>query len=136
MQYCFSIVKCSRFILTLYSILCVQKELTAFQLSLQKPEIESILHHLEGTPWLVCALLYGGGMRLLECLHLRIKDVDFQRKQIILREGKKEKRTVLLSFPFHLFLTSNDKSQKLNILHQEDKAAGYGDGLPSGCTCF
>ena len=91
-----------------------------------KPEIESILHHLEGTPWLVCALLYGSGMRLLECLHLRIKDIDFQRKQISLREGKGEKDRITL-LPISLIPHLERQITKVNILHQEDKAAGYGD---------
>jgi integron integrase len=90
-----------------------------------KAEIESILRHLQGTPWLVCALLYGSGMRLLECLRLRIKDVDFLRKQIIVREGKGEKDRITL-LPASLIPHLQRQIAKRNNLHQEDTAAGYG----------
>ena len=42
-------------------------------------EVRTVLRHLTGVPWLVAALLYGGGLRLQECLELRVKDIDFDR---------------------------------------------------------
>jgi Xaa-Pro dipeptidase len=59
--------------------------------------IDMLLHELRGTPAIVCTLLYGTGMRLLEGLRVRIKDVDFARHQIVVRRGKggKDRRTVL-----------------------------------------
>src|SRR3989442_15570961 len=55
------------------------------------------MRHVHGTMWLVVALLYGAGLRLQECLELRVKDVDFDRHQIVVRRGKgrKDRRTML-----------------------------------------
>jgi integron integrase len=91
-----------------------------------KEEIHSILHNLHGTMWLICALLYGSGMRLLECLRLRVKDIDFFRKQIVVREGKGEKDRITL-LPSALITHLERQCAKVKILHQEDKSEGYGD---------
>jgi integron integrase len=64
---------------------------------LGREEVRSLLARLDGTPWLVCALLYGGGLRLLEALQLRVKDIDLERREITVCRGKgqKDRRTVL-----------------------------------------
>ena len=49
---------------------------------LTREEVQKILSHLQGTNWLVASLLYGTGMRILEALRLRVKDIDFSRKEI------------------------------------------------------
>ena len=53
-----------------------------------KQEVESILLRLEGTKWLMASILYGAGLRLMECLRLRVKDVDFEYNQVVVRDGK------------------------------------------------
>jgi integrase len=53
-----------------------------------RQEVQSILRNLEGTKWLMAALLYGAGLRLTECLRLRVKDLDFSYGQLIVRDGK------------------------------------------------
>jgi integrase len=63
---------------------------------LSRQEVRAVLDGLEGTPRLVCALLYGAGLRLLECLRLRVKDVDFQRHEITVRDGKGGKDRVTM----------------------------------------
>lgn len=50
-------------------------------------EVQALLAGLEGTKWLMASLLYGAGLRLRECLKLRVKDVDFEYMQIIVRDG-------------------------------------------------
>ncbi len=55
---------------------------------LSKEEVHAILAHAEGTPQLLTRLLYGTGMRLMEALRLRIKDVDFRRRELVVRHGK------------------------------------------------
>jgi integrase len=55
---------------------------------LTRAEIKHVLAQLEGTVWLMAALTYGGGLRLLECLRLRVKDLDFERAEITIRDGK------------------------------------------------
>ena len=58
---------------------------------LDRNEVRAVLAQLKGTVWLVAALLYGAGLRLNECLELRVKDVDFAREQIVVRRGKGQK---------------------------------------------
>ena len=64
---------------------------------LTREEVESILTHLRGTVGLMIRLLYGTGMRIMECVPLRVKDVDFTRGEIVVRQGKgrKDRMTVL-----------------------------------------
>jgi len=64
---------------------------------LSASEVQTILAHMSGVPRLVCALLYGTGMRLLESLRLRVKDVDFDLGQIVIRDPKSRRdRTTML----------------------------------------
>ncbi len=60
-------------------------------------EMRELLRHLSGAMWLMVSLLYGTGMCLMECLRLRVKDIEFERREIIVREGKgnKDRVTVL-----------------------------------------
>jgi integron integrase len=58
---------------------------------LTRGEVRAVLGRLGGVPWLVVGLLYGAGLRLNECLGLRVKDVDFERRQILVRRGKGDK---------------------------------------------
>jgi integron integrase len=62
-------------------------------------EARDLLARLQGPAWLVCGLLYGSGLRLLEALRLRVKDIDLDRREITIRQGKgaKDRRTVLPS---------------------------------------
>ena len=73
------------------------KRPTRVPVVLGREEARNLLARLDGPVWLVCALLYGAGLRLLEALHLRVKDIDLDRREIIVRRGKgqKDRRTVL-----------------------------------------
>ncbi|HJX53417.1 MAG TPA: integron integrase [Polyangia bacterium] len=73
------------------------KRPTRVPVVLGREEARDLLARLDGTPWLVCCFLYGGGLRLLEALQLRVKDIDLDRREIIVRRGKgqKDRRTVL-----------------------------------------
>ncbi len=84
-----------------------------------------MLGALEGVHWLVASLLYGAGLRLLECLRLRVKDIDFSTNQLVVREGKgnKDRVTVLptsVKAPFAAHLVS------VRALHQRDLEHGFG----------
>lgn len=57
---------------------------------LSRQEVDDLLSALRGVPWMVGTLLYGAGLRLMECLRLRVKDVDFDRGEIVVREGQGE----------------------------------------------
>ena len=92
---------------------------------LTKPEIRAVFHELEGTPRLVCHLLYGAGLRLLEGLRLRVKDLDFQRNEITVSEGKgnKDRVTMLPEFVEPELRLHLEKVQRL---HEKDLANGLG----------
>jgi integrase len=62
-----------------------------------KDESSRLLLQMQGVPWLVANLLYGSGLRLMECIRLRVKDIDFGYNQILVRDGKghKDRRTML-----------------------------------------
>lgn len=93
---------------------------------LSRDEVRLLLAHMEGRPWLLAALLYGTGMRLMECLRLRIKDVDFGRNEITVRQGKggKDRRTVL---PASLATPLAREIDRALALHQRDLASGLGE---------
>jgi len=98
---------------------------------LTQREVRDLLAELNGPMWLMVSLLYGTGMRLLECLRLRVKDIDFDRREIIVREGKgnKDRVTVL---PENLIGPLRDQLARTRQLHNKDIEAGFGDVyLPS-----
>jgi integrase len=55
---------------------------------LTKEEIKNVIDQMNGMPRLMAVILYGGGLRLMECCRLRIKDIDFARNEIVIRAGK------------------------------------------------
>lgn len=65
-------------------------------LVLTPDEVRSVLAFMEGTVWLMAGLLYGAGLRLMECVRLRVKDIDFGYKQIVVRDGKGNKDRVTM----------------------------------------
>ena len=90
-----------------------------------KQETEDVLSNLKGTYWLVANLLYGSGLRLLECLRLRVKDIDFNYNQIIVRNGKGEKdRITLLPDAVKEYLENHVR--EIKVLHDHDVEKGYG----------
>lgn len=89
-------------------------------------EVKEILNLMSGTPRLMVELLYGSGLRLQECLNLRIKDIDFSLHTITVRQGKGDKdRTTLLPSSIEARLQTQIK--KALALHQQDLADGYGE---------
>lgn len=92
---------------------------------LTRGEVSALLDHLQGTSWLVASLLYGAGLRLMEALRLRVKDLDFSYQQIVVRDGKgaKDRVTVL---PATLIEPLRKQLQKARELHQADLREGYG----------
>ena len=63
---------------------------------LTQDEVAAVLRHLPGTTWIMATLLYGAGLRLMECIRLRVKDVDFSYNQIVVRDGKGHKDRVTM----------------------------------------
>jgi integron integrase len=90
-----------------------------------RDEVASIIKNLEGVPRFVVSLLYGTGMRLAECLRLRIKDIDFGMNQIIIRDGKGEKDRITV-LPAKLVSDLRVHIDKVKKLHLVDLKAGAG----------
>lgn len=89
-------------------------------------ETASLLARLEGTRWLIAALLYGTGMRVMECMRLRVKDIEFERREITVRDGKGGKDRVTM-LPEKLVEPLRNHLVKVSRLHAADLAEGYGD---------
>jgi integron integrase len=92
---------------------------------LTRAEVDAIFMNLGGIEQLMASLLYGSGMRLMECVRLRVKDVDFGYKQITVRDGKgeKDRRTVL---PEKLVEPLQRQLERVRLLHEEDISRDYG----------
>ena len=89
-------------------------------------EVRAVLAHLEGRHRLMANLLYGAGLRLMECVRLRVKDLDFEYRQITVRDGKgqKDRLTMLpdaLAGPLRTHLAD------VKILHEQDLQEGFGN---------
>lgn len=92
---------------------------------LTKEEVRCVLGHLQGTHQLMAKLLYGSGLRLMECVRLQVKDLDFAQRQIILRDAKgMEDRVTML--PESLSAPLREHLRGVERLHEEDLAKGHG----------
>ena len=89
-------------------------------------EVRVLLDQMEGVMALVARLLYGTGMRLMEGLRLRVKDVDFERREIIVRDGKGGKDRVTM-LPDCLVAPLRAHLDKVRTLHEQDLAEGFGE---------
>ena len=93
---------------------------------LSADEVQRLLSHLTGQHWLIAALLYGAGLRLQEGLSLRVKDIDFGRRIITVRDGKGAKdRAVML--PDTVAKALEHHLEDVRRIHQRDLAAGMGE---------
>ena len=92
---------------------------------LSRDEVAAVLDRLRGGMWLIAVVLYGAGLRLTECLDLRVKDIDFDRRQIVVRDGKgaKDRPVPLPAMAVDALVRQLDEVRRL---HQRDLAAGYG----------
>jgi integron integrase len=92
---------------------------------LSKSQTVLLLSKMSGRDWLAASLLYGAGLRLMEALHLRVKDLNFERNEITVRDGKggKDRKTVL---PFSLKPHLQRQVEQARALHAKDLAEGYG----------
>jgi len=88
---------------------------------LSRHEIQAIFDHLSGTPLLMAQFIYGCGLRLQECLRLRVKDIDLEQNLLIVRSGKgdKDRRTIL---PESLKAELNAHLQTVRSLYEKDRA--------------
>jgi integron integrase len=91
-----------------------------------RAEAAAVLSHLSGTYRLIAGLLYGSGLRLMEALRLRVKDLDFGYMEILVRDGKgeKDRRTIL---PRPLVESLRQRLDRVRVLHEQDLREGFGD---------
>ena len=92
---------------------------------LTRDETRRLLAMMDGQPGLMARLIYGSGMRIMECVRLRVKDVDFEMREITVRSGKGDKDR-LVPLPESLIPALRDHLERVRILHEQDLAAGFG----------
>ena len=93
---------------------------------LTRDEVMAMLSRLEGRHSLIARLLYGTGMRIMEVLRLRVKDVEFERSEILVRDGKGAKDRVTM-LPASVAQVLREHLERVRELHRQDLAAGHGD---------
>lgn len=99
---------------------------------LTRSEVASIFSHISGTPLLICKLLYGSGLRLMEGMRLRVKDIDFEQRQITVRAGKGNKDRVT-TLPSSVCDDLLSHLKRVRALHLKDLEAGHGESpMPHG----
>lgn len=92
---------------------------------LSRGEVGRLLARLDGEPRLMASLLYGSGLRLMECLRLRVRDVDFGNRQLLVRDGKgRRDRAALL--PRSALRPLRQQIERVRAVHARDLAAGFG----------
>jgi len=92
---------------------------------LTREETMAVITAMAGTYQLIAKLLYGSGLRLIECLRLRVKDIDFAQHQIVVRDGKGKKDRITM-LPDSLVEPLREQLKRARMIHQQDLAAGYG----------
>ena len=88
-------------------------------------EVQGVLARLNGTPHLIASLLYGSGLRLMEAVRLRVKDIDFERQELTIRQGKGANDRVT-RLPTATLAPLLEQLQKARVLHQADLKVGLG----------
>jgi integron integrase len=93
---------------------------------LSRREVAAVLRRLQGTVWIMASLMYGSGLRLLESARLRIKDIDFSRREITVRDGKGRRDRVTL-IPASLVGPLTEQLRRARLQHISDvrRGAGY-----------
>ena len=91
-------------------------------------EAMRVIQLMRGTPRLITKILYGSGLRVMECMRLRVRDLDFENRQIIVRGGKGDNDRIAI-LPDSLIPELKQMLQDVKALHQKDLAEGYGETL-------
>jgi integron integrase len=99
---------------------------------LTREEVKAVVTILSGSKWVMANLLYGSGLRLMECLRLRVKDVDFSYNHIVVRDGKGDKDRVTM-LPLNVKNSLHRHLQEVKTIHERDLTEGFGSVyLPYG----
>lgn len=92
---------------------------------LTREEVKTVLSCRCGDEWLMVSPMYGAGLRLIECLRLRVQDIDFARNEILVRDGKGAKDRVTM-LPESLKKPLEEHLRKVKAVHEKDLADGWG----------
>lgn len=92
---------------------------------LTRAEVEALLAGMHGVAWIMATILYGSGLRLMECHRLRVKDVDVARREILVREGKGNKDRITM-LPACVVEPLTTHLQRVATVHRRDREAGFG----------
>jgi len=92
---------------------------------MSRGEVRAVLAKLEGDKYLAAKLMYGTGMRLMECLTLRVQDIDFERSEILVRNGKGAKDRVTM-LPETLKEPLKEQLTRVKEIHEKDLSEGWG----------
>lgn len=98
---------------------------------MSRDEVRAVLGQLEGDKKLACSLMYGTGMRLMECLELRVQDIDFDRNEILVRNGKGAKDRVTM-LPSTLAAPLKEHLLHVKAIHDRDLCEGWGSTVLPG----
>jgi integron integrase len=90
-----------------------------------REEVKAVLGCLEGDKWLMASLMYGSGLRLMECLRLRVQDIDFARGEILVRDGKGAKDRITM-LPESLKAPLKKHLRTVKAIHEKDTKEGWG----------
>ena len=90
-----------------------------------REEVKAVLFNLTEDKWLMASLMYGTGLRLMECLRLRVQDIDFSREEILVRDGKGSKDRITM-LPESLRTPLQDHLKRVKAMHERDLADGWG----------
>jgi site-specific recombinase XerD len=100
---------------------------------MSRDEVAAVLSPMDGTTHVVAKLLYGSGLRIMDAVRLRVKDIDYQMKQLTVRSGKGDKDR-FTTFPVTLMPLLQNHLAGVKTLHQQDLARGVWGGVPPSCA--
>ena len=98
---------------------------------LSKQEIKKVFDNMSGITRIMAMLLYGSGLRMIECCRLRIKDIDFQYRQIMIRNAKGNKDR-LTELPNAIIQDLHHHIEKVKLIYKADFERGFGVSMPEG----
>jgi integron integrase len=98
---------------------------TRLPVVMTREKVKAVLGNLTGDKWLMASLMYGAGLRLMECLRLRVQDIDFSRNEILVRDGKGDKDRVTM-LPRSLNAPLEQHLKRVKEIHEQDLAEDWG----------
>ena len=98
---------------------------TRLPVVMTRDEVKAVMANLTGDKWLMASLMYGAGLRLMECLRLRVQDIDFSRNEILVRDGKGAKDRITM-LPESLNNPLQEHLKRVKTIHERDLAGGWG----------